>query len=357
MAFAAAGLSLALIAAATILHFAQNRPYDGRPVKIHIDNGSTPQDVADLMAGKGLVWNGYLFRLQIRSSGKAPKFKAGDYIFKKGATPSEIIDALSEGLFADKVITIPEGFSLNDIANRIEAKTGRLSASRFIRLASDSTAYRYKFLEGIKGKSLEGYLFPDTYAVDDYTTEESLIRKMLGQFQVKTAGLDWSRTRDIGYRHFADLYRGQNVKLRLKKNSIMRFTPKDIVIIASMIEREAKLPEEKPKVAAVIYNRLRNGWRLQIDATIIFAQGKHKKRLLFKDLWFESPYNTYRHRGLPPGPICSPGLDSIKAALHPATKPYFYYVADGTGGHVFTVKKSDFLKAKREMQLQRARGY
>lgn len=329
---------------------------DGKSVYVKIRSGSSISEIAQLLGEKRVVWSSYIFYWEMRRSGLEKSLKAGNYRFRQGSPSGDVLRALSNGDFTDQSVTIPEGLTIRETANSFFAKIPGFDRDAFVELANNKSHFDYPFLGTSENQSLEGYLFPNTYAVNEQTTPQSIIRKMLDEFGRETSNLDWSRAKRLGFTQFNRIYRGMNVKLRLKKRSKISFTPAEIVTIASMIEKEAKMPEERPKIAAVIYNRLRNGWRLEIDATILFARGRHKQRLLYKDLNIVSPYNTYRHRGLPPGPICSPGLDSIKAALYPAPVLYFYYVARGDGSHVFTIKEKDFLIAKRRIKLQRLKG-
>ncbi len=221
-------------------------------------------------------------------------------------------------------ITIPEGLTLVQTGQKVvEATEGNISESEF-EAATGKGGYDYGFLAGTNG-NLEGYLFPKTYVVTSRASARSVVRMLLKQFQVETGKLEWSRARSLGV------------------------TPYQVVIIASMIEREAKLPEDRPLIASVIYNRLRNNMFLGICATVQYAIGQSKPVLTNKDLEVDSPYNTYKNKGLPPAPICSPGFESIRAALYPASTDYIYYILTGADGkHSFTADYQQFIRWKDE---------
>lgn len=221
-------------------------------------------------------------------------------------------------------ITIPEGLTLVQTGQKVvEATEGNISESEF-EAATGKGGYDYGFLAGTNG-NLEGYLFPKTYEVTSRASARSVVRMLLKQFQVETGKLEWSRARSLGV------------------------TPYQVVIIASMIEREAKLPEDRPLIASVIYNRLRNNMFLGICATVQYAIGQSKPVLTNKDLEVDSPYNTYKNKGLPPAPICSPGFESIRAALYPASTDYIYYILTGADGkHSFTADYQQFIRWKDE---------
>jgi len=174
--------------------------------------------------------------------------------------------------------------------------------------------------------NLEGFLFPKTYDLPPDSDAQGVIETLLRQFEAEAAQLDWSRTEALS------------------------ITPYQAVIVASLVEREAMRDDERPLVAAVIYNRLRKDMFLQIDATVQYALPAWKAVLTYEDLKTPSPYNTYLHKGLPPAPICSPGLASLRATLEPADVDYLYYVATGDGGHFFTSDYGEFLRVKEEVQ-------
>ena len=221
-------------------------------------------------------------------------------------------------------ITIPEGLTLVQTGQKVAEATERSIPEREFEAASRKGGYDYGFLTGTNG-NLEGYLFPKTYEVNSRASARSVVQMLLKQFQVETEKLEWSRAQSLGV------------------------TPYQVVIIASLIEREAKLPVDRPLIASVIYNRLRNNMYLGIDATVQYALGQWKPVLTNKDLEVDSPYNTYKKKGLPPAPICSPGFESIRAALYPASTDYIYYILTGVDGkHSFTADYQQFIRWKEE---------
>jgi UPF0755 protein len=222
-------------------------------------------------------------------------------------------------------LTIPEGLRVEQVADRIEEELG-LRRHTFIGAATGGRFVLPPYLpEGTK--TVEGFLFPETYEVRTSADAEDVIGIQLEQFRRVAEGLPWDRAEKLGV------------------------TPYEVVIIASMIEEEARVPEDRPKIAAVIYNRLARGMNLEIDATVLYALGRHKERVLFEDLEIDSPYNTYLHPGLPPTPIASPGQASLEAALKPAEAGYLYYVViDDDGRHAFTSSYEEFLRFKEQAQ-------
>jgi UPF0755 protein len=255
------------------------------------------------------------------------KLKAGTYRFQRGESIDSILNKLELGLQAPEgVLTIPEGYSLDDIASLVAVKT---PITRSAYLAAAVPESRILPLEGAsQAEDLEGFLFPSTYDLDPDTSAASLVDRQLDTFKTSTALLDWSNAEKMG------------------------LTEYEALIVASMVEREAKVPEERPLVAAVIYNRLDAGMKLEIDATVQYAIGYWKEELTVDDLAITSAYNTRLYAGLPPGPICNPGVESMEAALHPADVDYLYYVAtgDAEGHHTFTSSYEEFLEASAARQ-------
>jgi UPF0755 protein len=204
------------------------------------------------------------------------------------------------------LVSVPEGFTVEQIAQRLGTKK-LADPLDFVRAAvTDGTTY--EFADGFAPpRNLEGYLYPLTYTIVRGSTPRQIVQQMLGEFD-----------RHIVSRH---------PEIR---------DWRQIVIVASLIEREAKIDSDRPKIASVYYNRLRVGMPLQCDATVQYALPQHKARLMYSDLRVDSPYNTYLHRGLPPGPICNPGHLSIEAAIKPAVTDYLFYVAGPGGAHIFS---------------------
>lgn len=300
----------------------------GRTVRLDVKSGSTTRDIASALLAAGVIENANGFALRARLSGADGTLRPGVYDLVTGASDREVIDLLESGPPAgDLTVTIPEGFRLDQIADRLNRDAG-IPQAGFLALAEHGAprfAGRHSYLYGAYKGSLEGYLFPKTYRLRKNMTAEQVIEMMLEQFDRETAGLDMSVAQERG------------------------LTPQQIVIVASMIERESKLDRERPLVSSVIYNRLREGMRLKIDATIEYVLRDKRLRLTNSDLYTKSPYNTYLHEGLPPGPISNPGLEALSAAVAPADTRFLYYVLTGKdGSHTFTTNLADFLAAKKK---------
>lgn len=290
-----------------------------------IPAGLTAQDVARLLEREGVVRSATAFLVEVRLRGAAESIKPGTYEFRQGQDAGEIIALLQQGIQPDTFrVTIPEGLSVDQVAERLVDVEG-IDAGDYARLAARPQDFDLPSVGGdvIDVDDLEGLLFPSTYFLEDGTDAKALEQLQLDTFEQKTGGLSWGATEKLGV------------------------SPYQIVIIASMIEKEARVPEERARVAAVIYNRLERGMPLGIDATTRFALKKWTGPLTKSDLEVDSPYNTRREAGLPPGPIASPGLDALEAALAPEDVDFLYYVlVDAEGHHFFTDSYEEFLQAK-----------
>lgn len=314
---------LAIIAIVLYVHFFC--PTRGNePVHVTIEEGETASQIAGKLHEKGVVTSANIFRLLSWLQGRQGKFKPGHYLFYTGMRYGEVFAALEAGPNYLLRLTVPEGLTVGQTAALVEKATG-ITQHEFMQ-AAESGAFEYPYIPAEMRGNLEGFLFPKTYDLPPDIDAQGVIELFLRQFEAEAAGLDWSRTQDLAV------------------------TPYQAVIVASLIEREAMRDEERPLVSAVIYNRLRIDMLLQIDATVQYALPEWKAVLTYEDLKIPSPYNTYLHKGLPPAPICSPGLASLKAALEPADVAYLYYVATGDGGHFFTDDYQEFLRVKEEMQ-------
>ena len=290
-------------------------------VVISIPRGATGTQVADLLKEKGVIRSAFVFRLLIKLRHLAGIFKAGEYNLTTNMAVSDVIDALKQGPFLESVtVTFPEGLTMAQTGARAAEALG-MSQEDFINAAKSGTFVLAPYLPA-GTKSVEGFLFPQTYDFLQDTTPAQLIQRLLGEFKKECQALPWSKVSSLGISDF------------------------QAVIVASMIEREAKFQADRPLVAAVIYNRLKKGMPLQIDATVEYALGTYKAKLTYADLQVKSPYNTYLHTGLPPGPIASPGLASIAAALDPASVDYLYYVADSSGHNHYASTYQEFLQLK-----------
>lgn len=296
-----------------------------RSVQVEIPQGSTTQEVAQVLKDKGLIESVLWFRGQSRLEGMDGQFKAGNYSLNTGMSETEIMEELVKGAISDEdmlTVTIPEGYTAQQIGETL-ADLGLFSAEEF-RTAMNEANFEYDFLKDLpqRGAMLEGYLFPDTYFVAPDATPEDVISKMLSRFE--------------------EVYNEES------KTKSVNFTVDEIVTRASIVEGEIRVPTERATCASVIQNRIDAGIPLQMDATVLYGLGEHKTRLLIADLEVDSPYNTYKRQGLPVGPICNPGRASLKAVLNPAQTKYIYYVVDNleVGSHEFTETYDEFLAAK-----------
>ena len=292
---------------------------DGFPKQtkiVEIPQGLGLSAIAEKLEGEGVIRKAEIFSLPVFLSGTQGKLKHGEYVFSAGEAPYSVHRKLRRGEVSLRKVTFPEGVTLARMAEILEASQ-IVSRKEFLALAQGSE-YSTKKL-GVGVLSLEGFLFPDTYFFPKDSTAEKVIETMLDGFREACATLGIVSTEpDI----------------------------KEIVTIASLIEKETAFPPERPLVSAVIRNRLKKGMKLEFDPTVIYALGeKFDGDIRKKDLSFPSPYNTYVFSGLPPGPIAAPGLDSIRAALEPADVDYLYFVSNGDGVHIFSSKYEDHVNA------------
>lgn len=291
----------------------------GETVSFEIPKGASTAQIASILAEKNLIRSEILFRAAVLLGGQSADLKAGTYELPRGSSIPEILDAIGQGKVKPNTVrfTIPEGYTLEQIADAL-AKKGLADRERFLREA-DTGTFDYGFFRDIPQTPgmrhrLEGYLFPDTYEIKKGATEREIVDVMLKRFdQVVTPEMRSS-------------FKAKGLSLH------------EAVTIASLVEREARVAKERPVIAGVIFNRLMQDppMLLQIDATVQYAVGQ-KEELLLKDLEIDSPYNTYKRKGLPPGPIAAPGRDSLNAAAFPDRHEYLFYVTkkDGSGEHYF----------------------
>lgn len=285
------------------------------PVTVVIDEGMGSNAMARRLADNGVVKNALSFVLYVRGEDAENALRPGTYVFSGEVSYAQVLAELKKGRSEANTVnvTIPEGKTVPQIADIWEA-AGLCTAEDFLRCCAElEVPYAY-IPDGEDYNRLEGFLFPETYNVLVTWDAEDLVLMQLAQFDKI-----WTSERQ-------------------KKAGKLGRSAQEIVNIAAMIEREAKVADERPLVASVIYNRLAIGQKLQMCSTVQYILGEPKEKLLYEDLEIESPYNTYLHEGLPAGPICSPGLACIDAALEPADTDYYYFHTkeDGSGGHVFS---------------------
>lgn len=285
-----------------------------------VNRGETAATIAERLQREKLISNALLFRLMAKLRGIDSQIEAGEYQLRRNMTMNEVLDELAHSQFAGSRITVVEGWRAEEIADMLQRR-GVAKRNEFLALVN-AASFDADFLRSRPvGASLEGYLFPDTYRVPPGITVEEIIQMMLKNF---------------GQRFNQDM-REKAVKSGLSIH--------EVVTLASIVEREAVLPEERPVIASVYLNRLKANMLLQADPTVQYAVADvnstgepreyWKKTLTVADLAIDSPYNTYRYKGLPVGPIANPGLASIKAVLEPAETDYLYFVAAENGTHVF----------------------
>ncbi|MCR2804820.1 endolytic transglycosylase MltG [Paenibacillus soyae] len=315
----------------------------GEAKEITITRGMSANSVADLLEENGIIKNGFVFSYYLQLKDEGSRFQAGTYQLSPGMDNASIIAKLNAGdTIKEETIkfTIPEGLTVLQIADKLAAE-GIVDKTKFLELAETSRAWgdaetvRSIPENAALHKRLEGYLFPETYEMKKGSTEEDILIRMLTETDRKLGALpdDWQAALEASGR-----------------------TMHEILTIASLVEREVVVDEERALVAGVIYNRLQEPMRLQIDATVQYALDAPKEVLSLSDLEIDSPYNTYKIDGLPPGPIASPSLASIEAALYPADTNYLFYVTkkDGSQTHLFaeTFKEHQRNIAKSEQAAQ-----
>jgi len=305
----------------------------GDRVLVEIRDGAPLIEISRSLNKAGVIRSAGKFTLVVRLLGLTENLQAGTYEFGPRLSELDVLLALRYGEVAGRVVTIPEGFRASQIAALLERKVN-LDAGEFMELVHDPEVMR-SF--GISAPSLEGYLHPDTYRLRlDATPRDAVIMMVEETLRFMDAA-------------------------RVARAESLGMTVHEALTLASIVEAEALFDRERARISAVYHNRLSHGWRLEADPTVRYALGKYGRKLYFKDLETDSPYNTYRNPGLPPGPICNPGNASIVATLHPdADSDDFFFVANGDGTHTFTRTFSEHVKAKeraRALQEARERGF
>ena len=292
----------------------QPQGYNNRSEKIiEVCQGYSANQIADILYNAELIKNKKVFVFYTKIKGLDSKLKAGKYVFSSNMSLPEIVESIAEGNTISETIriTIPEGLEIREIGFLLEEK-GLGRKEKYIE-AAYAKNFTFKFSKYIPDNlSLEGYLFPDTYQVHKDIDEIGIIKIMLNRFEEVFTDDLISRSEELG------------------------LTVHEIITIASIIEREAKLDSERAIISSVFYNRLKNNMLLGSCVTVQYALGERKPNLTYKDLEIDSPYNTYKVQGLPPGPISNPGEASIRAALYPAETDYYYFSANFDGTHTFS---------------------
>lgn len=305
--------------------FLAARELDER-VLVEIPEGASVRRIAEILKDRGLVRDPDKFVMATRILGQTHRLQAGTYEFGPEYSELELILALKYGEVAGRHLTVPEGYRASQIAALLDRTLG-IDPAEFMELIHDSELMSEL---GVSAPSLEGYLHPDTYRFRIGTTARAAIVRMVGE---------------TGF--IFDLRR------RARADS-MNMSVLEVLTLASIVESEAMLDRERPRIAAVYHNRLEHGWRLEADPTVRYALGNYRRKLYYSDLDADSPYNTYRRTGLPPGPICSPGVASIDAVLSPRPDTHdFFFVANGDGTHAFSRTFDEHIRARNRAAIGR----
>lgn len=303
----------AIAAGAAWIAMGVSRPYKGYAGEeqfVEIPQGAGPLSIGRRLVDAGVIRDTLVFRYELARTGTGKRLQAGEYRFDRPMAVKEVVAAIAHGDVYLRPITFREGLTARQMAELFESK-GFGAATEFVAAASNGSLVR---AIDPAASDLEGYLFPDTHALPRRTTAAQLVARMVGGFEKVL-------TPDLRARAEA---RGLSVR--------------ELVTLASIVEKETGKPEERSLVAAVYSNRLKIGMGLQCDPTVIYAlerAGRYTGNLTREDLRFDSPYNTYRYAGLPPGPIANPGRASLEAAANPADVPYLYFVSRNDGSHAF----------------------
>ncbi|MFL5356847.1 endolytic transglycosylase MltG [Archangium sp.] len=299
-----------------------------RGLTVSVPPGTGPRTLAKLLADAGVVTDSQLLYLFIRREQAGPKLKAGEYLFEGTLTPAQVVEQLASGRVKVYHFTVPEGLRAEEILPLLAGSELKLDLGTLRRLTADP---RFLREAGVPASSIEGFLFPDTYAFGRDATEEQVLTKMV--------------SRALEEYRKAEAQRKEGVTLSLLET----FT------LASIVEKETGQPQERPRISCVFHNRLRQGMKLQTDPTVLYSmklRGVDSKNITRKDLDTPHPYNTYATRGLPPGPIASPGAAALQAALHPLDCDDLYFVSRNDGTHVFCPTLECHTAAVQQWQVQ-----
>lgn len=292
-------------------------PIGNKNIEIEIPEGATFRQTVGILSRERLTRDKRLFLFIGIISGLDRKIRAGYYSFTGSLSPFDIFRILKKGQIIEYEITILEGDSLKETGEKLSEK-GIIGKEDFMKLSSDED---FLALYEIDAPTFEGYLFPDTYRIPKGMDPEDAIGTMINKMREKFSDELFARASELG------------------------LSEREALTLASIIEKEAVTDEERPLISAVYHNRLRKGILLQADPTAIYGIKSSKEKITAKDLRRKNPYNTYVFKGLPPGPIASPGIKSISAALYPADVPYIYFVSNNDGTHQFSVTAEEHLKA------------
>lgn len=294
---------------------------------VYIPPRSSFHTIERILGETGVVAPDVRFRWLAMARGEAQRLRAGEYRFRAGQTPGQVLDDLVAGKVVRRKVTIPEGANIAQVAGIVAAEQ-LVDAQRFVKLAKSwQTAEQF----GLEADTLEGYLFPDTYYFARGQEPTELVKAMVGRAQQVLAGLLEGAPADL------------------------QLTPHQVLTLASIVEKETALPAERPLIASVFRNRLNRGMLLQADPTVIYGIAQFDGNLTKADLKTATPYNTYVNKGLPPGPIANPGREAIAAVLNPAPEPYLYFVSRNDGSHHFSKTLAEHNQAVRKYQKRSAK--
>jgi len=309
----------AVLLPALVLNLPAGGP-DGR--QFLVEKGMSAREIADMLEAEGLIRSASLFTLAAKLTGAEKSLRAGYHSLKGNMSTLAVMRELTKGGTLAEDVTIPEGLTAREIAGMLARKVG-VDSAKFMELVNDPTLCREL---GVDAPSLEGYLFPNTYNLQPGMDERLIIERMVNEFHHILSDSLRRRAAELG------------------------FSVHQIVTLASIIEKESRDPEERRVISEIFHRRLRLGRALESCATVEYALGRHRERLSYRDLKVKSPYNTYIHRGLPPGPISNPGYSSIVAALYPADTGYLYLQARGDGTNIFSRSLSEHASIKRKLR-------
>ncbi|HML87267.1 MAG TPA: endolytic transglycosylase MltG [Methylomusa anaerophila] len=296
------------------------------PIIINIESGMSTQDIGQLLYKQRLIRSVFVFRIAAKLEKLENSLQAGEYELSPNMSINKIVSTLAAGQNAYQEVTIPEGYTVDQIAALLNEKN-LVKADQFKSLAKTFAPYQYMTANPLIQYQAEGFIFPDTYQIAKGMTEEQILAMMVKQFDTKFTAAMREKAEERG------------------------MTIREVVILASLVEKEAKLEQEGPIIAGVFANRVKQGMPLQSCATIQYILGYPKPELTIEDTQIPSPYNTYQNMGLPPGPIANPGMTAIRAVLNANGTEYLYFVADKNGKHHFSKTYEEHLAAIEQVQM------
>lgn len=301
---------------------------DSQEIIYELQSGKSFMAISNELEKLNIVTHAKLFSWYAKLKGQRNQIKAGEYLLNTNMTPDLVLQVITSGKSIEKPFTVAEGLNIFEIAELIE-KTGKASREDFLLLIKDK-----KFIQQVLGEdveSLEGYLFPETYMMNKKTTIKELVQQMVQRFKIV----------------FSEVYQVQN-------DMPVPLSKKEIIILASIVEKETGASSERPTIASVFFNRISKKMKLQTDPTIIYGKalktGKYEINITRQDLTEETSYNTYVIPGLPPGPIANPGKEAILAVLHPAKTDYLFFVSKNDGTHIFSTDLKNHSNAVNQFQ-------